>query len=170
MLVGIICAAVCMLLLSVVWCTVLRLFLCGTMDDNEDIEMTEHLNSDNESEKKSEEKKHEIYLPGQPLKEDEELVCDESTYVMLHEVHAGKILLHVVSDIALMVQKIIILCIFYVLFCISFTSRNLCYSEVNLTTSLLFMCLFQDHLALVSIFFTTALVIKENCIHCVPML
>jgi len=36
------------------------------------------------------EKKVQIYLPGQPLKEDEELVCDESAYVMLHEVHAGK--------------------------------------------------------------------------------
>jgi ribosome assembly protein RRB1 len=73
------------------------------MDGSEDIEMTEHLNSDNEGEKKSGEKKHEVYLPGQPLKEDEELVCDESAYVMLHEVHAGKILLHVVSDIAVIV-------------------------------------------------------------------
>jgi hypothetical protein len=36
------------------------------------------------------EKKVQIYLPGQPLKEDEELVCDESVYVMLHEVQAGK--------------------------------------------------------------------------------
>lgn len=71
------------------------------MENSEDIEMTDHLNSDNEDEKK-----HGIYLPGQPLKEDEELVCDESAYVMLHEVHAGKIPLHVVLDITLIAQQI----------------------------------------------------------------
>jgi ribosome assembly protein RRB1 len=73
------------------------------MDDSEDTEMTEHLNSDNEGEKKLGKNGGDIYLPGQPLKEDEELVCDESAYVMLHEVNAGKISPHVVSDIALMV-------------------------------------------------------------------
>lgn len=30
-----------------------------------------------------------IYLPGQPLKEGEELVHDETAYVMLHDGHAG---------------------------------------------------------------------------------
>lgn len=29
------------------------------------------------------------YLPGQPLKEDERLVCDHSAYVMLHQAQTG---------------------------------------------------------------------------------
>lgn len=29
------------------------------------------------------------YLPGQPLKEDEHLVCDQSAYVMLHQAQTG---------------------------------------------------------------------------------
>lgn len=29
------------------------------------------------------------YLPGQPLKEDEQLVCDQSAYVMLHQAQTG---------------------------------------------------------------------------------
>lgn len=30
-----------------------------------------------------------VYLPGKPLAEGEELVCDESAYVMLHQAHTG---------------------------------------------------------------------------------
>ncbi|XP_037033072.1 glutamate-rich WD repeat-containing protein 1 [Bradysia coprophila] len=30
-----------------------------------------------------------VYLPGKPLEEDEELICDESAYVMLHQAHTG---------------------------------------------------------------------------------
>lgn len=33
--------------------------------------------------------KSKIYLPGEPLKEGEELVYDPTAYVMLHEAHAG---------------------------------------------------------------------------------
>lgn len=50
-----------------------------------DEEMGRNGNSNNQGEAKAT-----IYLPGQPLKEDEELVYDESVYVMLHEVHTGK--------------------------------------------------------------------------------
>lgn len=31
----------------------------------------------------------EVYLPGKPLEEDEELVCDQSAYVMLHQAQTG---------------------------------------------------------------------------------
>jgi ribosome assembly protein RRB1 len=55
------------------------------MDVVDDVKVGRHGNSDNEGEEKDA-----TYLPGQPLKEDEELVCDESVYVMLHEVHTGK--------------------------------------------------------------------------------
>lgn len=33
--------------------------------------------------------KRSVYLPGQPLEEDEELVCDPSAYIMLHEAKTG---------------------------------------------------------------------------------
>lgn len=49
------------------------------MDESED---------DSDSESKSEGKKG-VYLPGQPLAEDEELVCDDSAYIMMHQAHTG---------------------------------------------------------------------------------
>lgn len=35
------------------------------------------------------ERNGQVYLPGQQLENDEELVCDESAYVMLHQAHTG---------------------------------------------------------------------------------
>lgn len=67
------------------------------MDEDEQCEMEvvepddeEMSGSDNEEatgDKESKEKN--VYLPGAPLKENEELVCDESAYVMLHQAHLG---------------------------------------------------------------------------------
>jgi hypothetical protein len=57
----------------------------GKMNEVKDVEMGGNGNSSNEGEENAA-----TYLPGQPLKEDEELVCDESAYVMLHEVQTGK--------------------------------------------------------------------------------
>ena len=57
----------------------------------EDVEMGEECehNSDVESNDNSAEEKSVTYLPGQPLKENEELVCDQSAYIMYHEANAG---------------------------------------------------------------------------------
>lgn len=44
---------------------------------------------DGEEEKEGEEQTPKTYLPGQPLQEDEHLVCDQSAYVMLHQAQTG---------------------------------------------------------------------------------
>lgn len=70
------------------------------MADAEEME-TEHQSSSSESDEEMEEETQEqieeqenddrpnVYLPGQPLKEDEELICDQSAYVMLHQAQSG---------------------------------------------------------------------------------
>lgn len=53
----------------------------------------DHINDDDEEEAASaeedDEESKEVYLPGKPLEENEELVCNESAYVMLHQAHTG---------------------------------------------------------------------------------
>lgn len=49
----------------------------GDGDDDESNDKTTKMN------------KSEVYLPGKPLDADEELVCDESAYVMLHQARTG---------------------------------------------------------------------------------
>lgn len=55
----------------------------------------DHINDDDEEElasgdeEEDDEETKEVYLPGKPLEENEELVCNESAYVMLHQAHTG---------------------------------------------------------------------------------
>lgn len=49
----------------------------------------EGMESDNEEETTSVVKPKEVYLPGKPLEDGEELVCDESAYIMLHQASTG---------------------------------------------------------------------------------
>ncbi|XP_055383252.1 glutamate-rich WD repeat-containing protein 1 [Condylostylus longicornis] len=58
---------------------------CG---DDEMVDSDDDSENDNSIEKSG--KKKEVYLPGKkPLQENEELVCDESAYIMLHQAHTG---------------------------------------------------------------------------------
>uniref|UniRef100_A0A0K8TRP1 Glutamate-rich WD repeat-containing protein 1 n=1 Tax=Tabanus bromius TaxID=304241 RepID=A0A0K8TRP1_TABBR len=59
--------------------------------DNFDGEEVEMRDDDEESGSEDEDSKEpkQVYLPGKPLDEDEELVCDEAAYVMLHQAHTG---------------------------------------------------------------------------------
>ena len=55
-------------------------------------ESEENWESENETEEEEVEhdKKKDVYLPHKPLRHNEELVCDESAYIMLREVQTGK--------------------------------------------------------------------------------
>ncbi|XP_037944787.1 glutamate-rich WD repeat-containing protein 1 [Teleopsis dalmanni] len=53
-------------------------------EDDEDSDDME-----NDSDEGEPNKPKEVYLPGKPLDKDEELVCDESAYVMLHQASTG---------------------------------------------------------------------------------
>lgn len=55
-------------------------------DDDDDSSDEDADESNNEATKVN---KSEVYLPSKPLDADEELVCDESAYVMLHQAKTG---------------------------------------------------------------------------------
>lgn len=54
-------------------------------EEDEMEEESDDSESSTDGDDKEEEEK-EVYLPGKPLEKDEELVCDESAYIMLHQV------------------------------------------------------------------------------------
>ena len=58
-------------------------------DEMEDIEEENEENGDEEMNEESGEKK--IYLPGDPIAEGEELVFDESAYMMYHQAQTGTV-------------------------------------------------------------------------------
>ncbi|XP_075978878.1 WD repeat-containing protein 1 l(2)09851 [Anticarsia gemmatalis] len=55
----------------------------ASSSDSEDEVMEEGEEGDEDADRPK------AYLPGQPLKEDEQLVCDQSAYVMLHQAQTG---------------------------------------------------------------------------------
>lgn len=58
-------------------------------DEMEDIEEENEENGDEEMNEESGEKK--IYLPGDPIADGEELVFDESAYMMYHQAQTGTV-------------------------------------------------------------------------------
>lgn len=55
----------------------------------DDAEMDEDSDSDSDADESKGENEKNVYLPGNPLEEGEELVCDDSAYIMLHQAHTG---------------------------------------------------------------------------------
>lgn len=56
-------------------------------EDDDEMEMCQMEGADEEMEDENEDEK--VYLPGEPIEEGEELVCDESAYMMYHQAQTG---------------------------------------------------------------------------------
>lgn len=55
----------------------------ASSSESEDDEMEERSENDNDDDRPK------TFLPGQELREDEQLVCDQSAYIMLHQAQTG---------------------------------------------------------------------------------
>jgi len=60
------------------------------MDEGQEIDEDVSENEDDMEIEEGVDKKRQVYLPGKDLAEGEELVCDESAYLILRNVQTGK--------------------------------------------------------------------------------